>query len=324
MIELVANSGDPRHAALKPGALSARVVAEIGGNHQGDFKLALDFVRSAKEFCGAYAVKFQKRSPRECLSAVEYSAAHTHSYHSFGETYGEHREFLEFSLEQHRQLKSLCDEIGIVYSCSVWDLTSAREIVSLKPEFIKVPSACNTHYELLAFLVENFEGAIHLSLGMTTLSEEESILEFFSERGRVSDLVLYACTSGYPVPDREVCLLEVARLKRSYGDLVRSIGFSGHHLGIALDVGAFVLGAEWIERHFTLDRTWRGTDQAASLEPDGLRRVVRDLASVGRALTYKPERMLETETVQRKKLKWDRFLSVPDDPSLTLASGNDR
>ena len=118
--------------------------------------------------------------------------------------------------------------------------------------------------------------------------------------------MLYACTSGYPIQPKEACLLEICRLRKAYGDLVDDIGDSGHHNGIAIDVAAFTLGANYIERHFTLDRTWKGTDHAASLEPDGLRRLKRNLDHTAKALSYKPEEILPIEEPQRRKLKWRR------------------
>ena len=104
---------------------------------------------------------------------------------------------------------------------------------------------------------------------MTTRVEEEKIIEVFSKKNRLKDLVVYACTSGYPIMPAEACLYEVSRLVEEYGDDLHGVGYSGHHNGIALDIAAFTLGASFIERHFTLDRTWKGTDHAASLEPDG-------------------------------------------------------
>jgi N-acetylneuraminate synthase len=138
---------------------------------------------------------------------------------------------------------------------------------------------------------------------MTTHAEEDRIVDTFQRAGRHQDLVIYACTSGYPVPFEDICLYELRRLKEKFGGIVHGIGFSGHHLGIAVDVAALALGATYFERHFTLDRTWKGTDHAASLEPDGMRRLARDLAHVSKALTYKREEILPIEAEQRKKLK---------------------
>ena len=194
--------------------------------------------------------------------------------------------------------------MNITYSTSVWDLTSAKEIAGLNPEFIKIPSACNNHFGMLEWLCDNYSGEIHLSLGMTTHEEEEQIVKLFENKGRNKDLVLYVCTSGYPVPFEDVCLLEINRVRDAYADRVKRIGFSGHHLGIAVDVAAYTLGASIIERHYTLDRTWKGTDHAASLEPEGIRKLRRDLMATYNALHYKEKQILDIEEVQRKKLKY--------------------
>lgn len=282
------------------------LVAEIGCNHCGDFERAKEMIRIAAEFCRIPCVKFQKRCPGEVLSANEYDAPHPAPWQSYGATYGAHREFLEFTVDQHRALADYCREWDIAYSCSVWDMTSARAIVGLGPALIKVPSACNTHFEMAAYLCGEFQGEIHVSLGMTTEAEIEAVLEFYQGRRRNQDLVIYHCTSGYPVQFDDTHLFEIARLREAYGAEVKAVGLSGHHLGIAIDVAAFALGARFFERHFTLDRTLKGTDHAASLEPDGLRRLWRDLQATARSLTYKPKDILDVEQEQRDKLKWDR------------------
>jgi N-acetylneuraminate synthase len=266
-------------------------------------QIAREMIETAAVFCKADVVKFQKRCVKEMLTLEEYKAPHPHPENSYGKTYGEHREFLEFTLDQHKQLKAWCEEYGIEYSTSVWDVTSAKEIVSLNPRMIKVPSACNLNKSILEFLCDNFDGEIHLSLGMTSKDEEERIVSFFEDKNRAKDLVLYCCTSGYPVPFEDVCLLEITRIKEKYGKRVKTIGFSGHHLGIAVDNAAVALGAEWIERHFTLDRTWKGTDHAASLEPDGVRKLARNCRAVAKAMTFKSKDVLDIEEIQRNKLK---------------------
>lgn len=280
------------------------VIAEAGCNHKGDMKIAKELIEVAAVFCKADAIKFQKRCNKELLTKEQYNAPHPNPANSYGATYGEHREFLEFDVEQHAQLKKWCEEYGITYSTSVWDLTSAKEIASLNPKFIKIPSACNNHYEMLQWLCDNYEGEIQISLGMTTHEEEEALINLFVKNGRNKDLVIYNCTSGYPVPFEDVCLLEIERIVKKYADTVKRIGFSGHHLGIAVDIAAYTLGASVVERHYTLDRTWKGTDHAASLEPDGVRKLVRNLNSTYKALTYKSQEILPIEQVQRDKLKY--------------------
>jgi len=280
-----------------------RIIAEIGCNHRGELATAREMVRVAAIFAGVDAVKFQKRNPRECLTPEQYNAPHPVPAHAYGPTYGLHRERLELPLAAHRELKELCETLGVAYSASVWDMTSAREIMSLAPPMIKVPSACNTHADLLKLLCDEFGGEIHVSLGMTTRKEEEAIVGLLAARRRLADAVLYACVSGYPVTFEDLSLLEIERLRVTYGRDVKAIGFSGHHLGIAADIAAMTLGATVIERHFTLDRTWKGTDHAASLEPDGLRRLVRDVRNVAKALVPKREELLPVELEQRRKLK---------------------
>ena len=221
-----------------------KIIAEIGCNHKGDMAIAKELIMTAATYCKVDVVKFQKRCNKELLTPEEYNAPHPHPENSYGPTYGAHREFLEFTLDQHKQLQDWCNEFGVEYSTSVWDLTSAKEICTLHPNLIKDP-----------------------------------------------------------VPFEDICLLELSRLRELYADRVKAIGFSGHHLGIAVDSAAVALGAEWIERHYTLDRTWKGTDHAASLEPDGVRKLARDCRAVAKALTYKKEDILDIEKVQRNKLK---------------------
>ncbi|MGB0372023.1 MAG: N-acetylneuraminate synthase family protein [Opitutales bacterium] len=280
-----------------------KLIAEVGCNHRGDLDTAIEMIKVAAQFCKVDVVKFQKRNSRELLTEEEYNAPHPNPANSYGDTYGAHREFLEFNVEQHRRLKEACEEWGVIYSTSVWDLTSAKEIASLNPELIKIPSACNLNFTMLGWLADSYEGEIHLSFGMTSQAEEEQIVSFFESRGKAKNLVIYACTSGYPVAFEDICLYEITRLRKSFESRVKSIGFSGHHLGIAADIGALALGAIWNERHFTLDRTWKGTDHSASLEPDGLRRLARDLRNVHKSLNYKAKEILDVEDVQRKKLK---------------------
>ncbi|WP_105385825.1 N-acetylneuraminate synthase family protein [Neorhizobium alkalisoli] len=292
-----------------------KVIAEIGCNHMGDMDIAKELIRVASKVCGAHVAKFQKRNNKELLTPEEYEKPHPVPANSYGSTYGEHREFLEFSVGQHKELQQECRMMEIDYSTSVWDLTSAQEITTLKPNLIKLPSATNQHYVLQEFLCKNFDGEIHVSTGMTTHEETDRLVGFYEKHGRAKDVVLYACTSGYPVAFKDICILEINRLQERYGDRVKSIGFSGHHLGIAADVAAMTAGIigrnifgkgdfEYVERHFTLDRTWKGTDHAASLEPDGMRRLCRDLKNVRHAVAYKEKEMLDVELVQRDKLKW--------------------
>lgn len=285
-----------------------KVIAEIGCNHKGEVEIAKELLTLAKE-AGAEVGKFQKRNPRELLTKEQYEAPHPNPDNSYGTTYGAHREFLELSLDDHRELQAHCQKIGLEYSCSVWDTTSAKEIIQLNPKLIKVGSPSNTHFEMQKVLRDEYTGEVHISTGMTTPDEVEKIVKFWEEgKGDAKNrVVLYNCTSGYPVPFEDVCLLEIRTLVEKYKGRVKALGFSGHHLGIAIDMAAYTLGAEWNERHFTKDRTWKGTDHAASLEPAGLKKLCRDLKAVHTAMTLKSSEILPIEKAQRAKLKWGLY-----------------
>lgn len=270
----------------------------------GDMNIAKEMIKIAAIYCKADVAKFQTRNNRELLTELEYNAPHPNPIHSYGETYGLHREALEFTIEQHQELMEYCKSFDIIYCTSVWDMSSAKGIAALEPSMIKIPSAMNNHFEMLSWLCENFNGELHVSTGMTNYEEIEKLVSFFISKNRNKDLILYNCTSGYPVPYKDVRLLEIKRLIELYKDVVGNIGFSGHHIGSAIDIAAYTLGAEWIERHFTLDRTLKGTDHSASLEPHELKLLVENLNNTSDALAYKQEEILGIEIVQRGKLKY--------------------
>jgi N-acetylneuraminate synthase len=284
--------------------IKPKVISEIGCNHMGDFDIAKELVLMSKE-AGADIVKLQKRNNKELLTDEQYNQPHPNPNNSYGNTYGAHREFLEFDFSKHKELMEYCESIGIEYSTSTWDTTSAKEIASFNPRMIKVPSACNLHFEMLKVLRDDYKGEVHISMGMTTKHEEEEIISFFEETNQAkSRLIIYACTSGYPVPFDDVCLLELVRMIERHSIRVKEIGFSGHHLGIGIDIAAYTLGATYIERHFTKDRSWKGTDHAASLEFPGLQKLTRNLEQTFRSMTLKSEDILDIEKVQREKLKY--------------------
>ena len=279
------------------------IIAEIGCNHMGQIDIAKELIYLAKQ-SGAGYVKFQKRNNKELLTEEQYNAPHPVSKNAYGDTYGSHREFLEFNIEQNKELMEYCKSIDIINSTSVWDVSSARDMSALAPSFLKVPSACNNNFEMLKVLRDEFKGQVQISIGMTTKNEIEEIILFFEETNQAKTrLLIYSCTSGYPVPAENVSLLELNWLYKKYSERVNEIGFSGHHLGINLDIAAYTLGARWIERHFTKDRSWKGTDHSASLEPNGLANLVIALNETYKALKYKESEILPIEEIQRSKLK---------------------
>ncbi len=288
--------------------MNFKLIAEIGGNHKGSIDIAVEMIKTAATKCNADVIKFQKRTNKILLSPEEYNAPHPVPENSYGSTYGEHRDFLEFDIDQHKFLKKECEKYDKEYSCSVWDVNSAKEIISLKPNIIKIPSSQNLNFELLKYLCENFENDIHISLGMTTQSEIQEIYIQTEKYSKNMNTVFYHCTSDYPASYADLNLLEITELSKKYKGKIKNIAFSGHHKGISMDIAAATLGAIYIERHFTLDRTWKGTDHAASLEPQGMEKLKRDLTHLSIALKNKdnPDSILKNEVFQYNKLKWKR------------------
>lgn len=279
--------------------LKPKVVAEIGCNHCGSVSLAERLIEAASR-CYVDVVKFQKRNPKELLTEEQYNSPHPNPKHSYGNTYGEHREFLEFDLKTHVHLSKVCEENNVTYSTSVWDLTSAKEIIdNIHPSMVKIPSACNNNYKLIDYILDKSSCELHISLGMNNGKDTYKLMNYLSQK-RYS--VVYACTSGYPVPPKNVHLLEIEKIKHRLP--AACIGFSGHHLGTNIDMAAFALGASWIERHFTLDKNMKGSDHAASLNEGQMRNLVLDLYEIYLANTYKPENMEHIEKEQFDKLKY--------------------
>lgn len=271
------------------------VVAEAGANHMGDFSIALQMIEMAK-LCNVDYVKFQKRSPKLCVPKQMQSKPHPNTKNAFGNTYLKHREKLELTMTQHGKLKSHCDEVGIGYACSVWDAVSAKGIIALNPDYIKIPSAMNNNFKLLRYVFQKFDGDVHISLGMATKGEIDSLIDFV--KSHIDRTIFYWTTSGYPVDFKELFLMEINKLR----DRGFRVGFSGHHRGIAIDIAAYTLGATHIERHFTLDRCWKGTDHAASLEPSGLDKLCRDLKATYKSFACKHQ-ITEDEKINRAKLR---------------------
>lgn len=277
-----------------------KIVAEGCCNHMGDLKIAKEMTRIAL-LCGADFIKWQKRNPYKSVPLEWHDKPHPCSSNAFGKTYLEHRLNLEFSIEQHLELRRMSRDIGIGYAISVWDIDSLLEVKELDPDFIKIPSAANLNFDLIDQAFTHFNVPVHISLGMTGSKEREEISRFLShfvkhQRERV---VVYHTTTEYPCPFERLYLKEIKLLLNEYP----CVGYSGHNYGIAADIAAMALGASWVERHFTLDRTFKGTDHAASLEPEGLRKLCRDIRSVYKALDFKPVSMTPIESEQSKKLR---------------------
>lgn len=285
----------------------AKIVSEIGCVHLGSLERAKELCNLSK-ICGADFVKTQKRNPDESTPEDMKHKPHPNAIFSYGNTYLQHRQNLELDIEDHVELEKYCNNIGIGYTTSVWDMTSAKEVnEKLNIPFIKIPSACNQYYEMLDYLAHEYDGDIHLSTGMTTSAEKQGLFDWIFDTGISSRIVIYHCTSKYPCPFEDLYLLEIQNLVETFRGTDVRVGFSNHGKGIAADVAGYMLGAEWIERHFIDDRTIRHTDAAASLEAGGLSRLVRDLKAVNLSLRERPCEMDSEEAAQRRKLKYGGF-----------------
>lgn len=257
------------------------LVAEIGNNHQGELALAREMVHAAAE-AGADAVKFQKRDMNALFTKSGLTAPYGGN-NSFGVTYGEHRLALELSMEAMAELKALSESLGLVFFASAWDMVSARDMLELGMELFKVCSADVVNIPLLRLVGETGVPVV-MSTGMSLWPDiDVAVAEIRRYHERV---VLLHCNSSYPCPDALVGLPVMHALSRRYG---LPVGYSGHEAGLGPSVAAAALGACMVERHFTLDRTQRGTDHQASLEPAGfaaMRAMIRE-AEAAMVLTEK-------------------------------------
>jgi len=247
------------------------VIAEIGNNHQGDIVKAKELFRRAKE-CGASAVKLQKRDNRALFTSAAFERPYDNE-NSFGPTYGLHREALELNLGEFRELKRYAEqEVGIDFFSTAFDVPSADLLAELDIPVFKVASSDLTNLPLLKHIARLGKPMI-VSTGGGTMEDVERAFEAIAP---INDQVcLLQCTSSYPAEPIDLDLGVIQTFRARFPDTV--IGFSGHDNGIAMPLVAYVLGARVVEKHFTLNRAMKGTDHIFSLEPVGMRKLVRDL-----------------------------------------------
>lgn len=256
----------------------ALVVAEIGNNHGGNLDTALQMIQMAAE-CGAHAVKLQKRDMRYWRDAdpAAWSASYT-SEHSYGATYGEHRAFLEFGSHEYHVCKTFAEDRGLVFFATAFDIPSLDFLVKLDVPAIKVASGSVTNYRLLEAIAATGIPTI-LSTGGCTIEDVDAAVRMFDGHRRPAIL---HCVSLYPCEAKDMNLRAIGTLRDRYPDHV--IGLSDHQSGIALAPVGYALGARIIEKHVTLNRTMKGTDNVFSLEPAGLRKLCRDLQRAAEAM----------------------------------------
>jgi sialic acid synthase len=270
------------------------VIAEGGVNHNGNPRLAADLVRIAAE-CQADSVKFQKRTIHELLTRAALEKPYVNP-NSLGATYGEHRFKLELSESDWYTLRDLATSLGLEFMGSAWDRGSADLLDALDSPAIKTPSAVLTDLDLLEYIARKGRPMI-VSTGMSTLAEVDQAVERIVRH--TDKLILLQCTSAYPSEFADINLRVMDTLSTRYGVLV---GYSGHERGIAVSAAAATLGACVIERHFTKDRTLPGPDQAASLEPVGLEKLVRDIRHIEAAMGSPDKHIADAERAVRVRL----------------------
>ena len=264
------------------------VIAEIGHNHQGSLEKARELFHEAK-LAGAHAVKLQKRDNRGLYTRAAYNKPYDNE-NSFGATYGEHREFLEFGASEYEQLGAYARELGVDFFSTAFDIASADFLEALGVPAFKIASGDLKSTPLLRH-VAAFGKPMIVSTGGALLEDVRRAYETIVPIN--PQLAILQCTAGYPAAFEELDLRVITSYRTEFPAAV--IGFSSHDNGVAMPVAAYMLGARIVEKHFTLNRTSKGTDHAFSLEPVGLRKMVRDLDRTHRAMGDGKKKIYESE-----------------------------
>jgi len=264
------------------------VIAEIGHNHQGSLEKARELFREAK-LAGAHAVKLQKRDNRGLYTRAAYEKPYDNE-NSFGPTYGEHREFLEFGRKEYEALQAYARELGVDFFATAFDLASADFLVDFDMPAFKIASGDLKSTPLLKH-VASFGKPMIVSTGGAMLEDVHRAYDAIMPIN--PQLAILQCTAGYPAAFDELDLRVISTYREKFPDAV--IGFSSHDNGISMPVAAYMLGARIVEKHFTLNRAMKGTDHAFSLEPVGLRKMVRDLERTFKAMGNGAKKIYESE-----------------------------
>jgi len=269
------------------------VVAEIGINHNGSVDIARQIIDGAAR-AGCDAVKFQKRTPELCVPRDQWNVERDTPWGRM--TYLEYRHKVELGWREYAEIDRFCREKGIAWFASCWDEPSVDFIEQFDPPLYKAASASLTDHSLLRKMQDTGKPLV-ISTGMSTMDEIESAVDAVG----LTNLLVAHATSTYPCPAAELNLRMIQTLRQKYP--FTPVGYSGHEPGLAPSVAAVAMGASFIERHVTLDRTLWGTDQAASVEIVGLERLVRDIRTVEEALGDGVKRVYDSELPSRKKLR---------------------
>ncbi|MDX2301302.1 MAG: N-acetylneuraminate synthase family protein [Microscillaceae bacterium] len=273
-------------------------IAEIGQNHQGQLDIAKKMVDSLVG-TGVAAIKTAKRDIDTCLSEEQKNMIYDNP-NSFGRTYYEHRKALELSKDDFIELKNYTEAAGFEFFSSFTDENSLDFLVEIGVRYLKIASQRLADYELMKKTAAKGLPMI-ISTGMSNIEDVDKIIEIFAN----NEKYLLQCSSIYPCPESELHLNVMKTYQERYKGKIVGVGFSGHHAGIAPDIAAYMLGAEIIERHYTLSRAWKGTDHAASLEKRGIEYILKYIAQVKDSLGSFEKVVLEGEKPAMKKLRAD-------------------
>lgn len=280
------------------------VIAEIGHNHQGDVEKCKQLFRTAKE-CGVNAVKLQKRDNRALYTRAMYNKPYENE-NSFGETYGEHREFLEFGRDEYIELIAFCREIDLTLFATAFDAPSVDFLLELDMPAIKFASGDLKNIPLLRYAAQ-FNKPMIVSTGGGSLEDAQRAYDAIMPIN--PQLSILQCTATYPSEADEINLRTIETFRTCFPDIV--IGLSDHYNGIVMAPVAYVLGARIIEKHFTLNHTWKGSDHAMSLEPIGMNKMIRDLRRIRLALGDGVKMTLPQETSAITKMGKTLFAARP-------------
>jgi N-acetylneuraminate synthase/sialic acid synthase len=264
------------------------VIAEVGHNHQGDVEKCKQIFLKAKE-CGADAVKLQKRNNKKLFTAQLYDSPYDNE-NSFGDTYGQHREYLEFGQEQYKELQKFCRDIGIIFFATAFDFDSADFLARLDMPAFKIASGDLKSIPLIKHIGE-FGKPMIISTGGGTMEDIKRVHDAVKPIN--PQFCFLHCVASYPNQPEEMNLKAITTLRESFPDVV--IGLSDHYNGIVMASVAYVLGARIVEKHFTLNHSWKGTDHALSLEPIGMQKMIRDLRRIRISLGDGVKRLLPSE-----------------------------
>jgi len=267
------------------------IIAEIGINHNGDIDMAKNLIKIAKQAECNY-VKFQKREPEICVPDKQKNKLRNTPWGKM--KYIDYKYKIEFNKEQYQIIDKYCKKIGIKWFASVWDKPS----VDFMKEFVdiaKIPSALISNHDLVKYARKKFKTLI-VSTGMST---EEEIIDMVQVGN--PDVIMHT-NSTYPSPVEELNLNYITYLREKYPE--KSIGYSGHEYGLVTTFAVSVMGVEWIERHITLDRTMWGSDHLASVEPQGLMKLVKETRDIEKSLGDRgPRKLFKSELAKRESLR---------------------